>query len=618
MSNIKAKEAPKGDPTRIGNMRPSHLVTTAGIGAVIDLPSMSVVMRGTDSWSAVRQETIDEPRLLAEVRRALGDQVASLRSAPWDPLADDDAWTRVGVPVTPFPGWVRCPACFRLGTLHGTAQFTIVHRWGRRPDLAKVVHSGCSKQGNVAAVKRRACVPARFLAVCGRGHLDDFPYVEYVHANAPNGLCSAPNLRMRDSASTLQPIVSISCDTCDASANIQKASGKDGSDNLPLCRGRHPHLQTFEACGDSLRMIVLGASNLWFSVTASALHLPQSEGLDQVVADHWDVLSETPQVILSQIISGMDALRALRDFDADDVWQAIEKRRNAGPAEPKEDVDLLDAEWNLLSRPTTESQDEDFRAIPNSDVPRGYSRLLDQVVRVSRLREVQALLGFTRLNSPERRQLNPSNLVKLRNGPTQWVPAVEKRGEGIFLEFDEANVASWEAQADMHPRVEALRGAYRTLLNSLGRWPDPNFPAARILLLHTLSHLLIRQVSLDCGYSSASIRERLYLGRPGARTAGLLLSTAASDSEGTLGGLVSLGETKHLKRLLDAAMSDAQRCSSDPLCSEHVPHPGSTTLHLAACHACLFVSETSCEMNNQWLDRGAYVDFGGNEMSFAL
>lgn len=612
------KSDAKGEPTRIGNMRPSHLVTTAGIGAVVDLPSMSVVMRGTDAWSSVRQEVIDEPRLLTEVRRALGNQVSALRSAPWDPQADDDAWTRVGVPVTPFPGWVRCPVCFRLGTLHGTAQFTVVHRFGRRPDLAKVVHSGCPKQGNVAAARRRACVPARFLVVCGRGHLDDFPYVEFVHADQPNNTCSAPNLKMRDSASTLQPIVTISCDTCNAKANIQKASGRDGSANLPMCRGRHPHLQIFEPCGDPLRMIVLGASNLWFSVTASALHLPQTGGLDQIVDDHWDILGAAPQVILAQIIAGMESLRELRDIPVDVVWHAIEKRREAKPGEPQGETDLLDAEWALLSSPTTETQDEDFRAVPNSGVPLGYSNLLRQVVRVPRLREVQALLGFTRLNAPERRELRPQNLVQLRNGHTQWVPAVEKRGEGIFLEFDEARVTSWEIQAEQHPGVIALRAAYRTLMNSLGRSPDPNFPAARTLLLHTLSHLLIRQVSLDCGYSSASIRERLYLGRPGARTAGLLLSTAASDSEGTLGGLVSLGETKHLTRLLESAMDDARRCSSDPLCSEHVPQPESATLHLAACHACLFVSETSCEMNNQWLDRGVYIDFDGNGLPFPL
>lgn len=608
----------KGEPTRIGNARPSHLVTTVGIGAVVDLPAMSVVVRGTDSWSATRQEVILEPRLLDEVRRVLGNQVLALRTAPWDPSADDDPWTRVGVPVNPFPGWVRCPACFRLGPLHGTNQFTVVHRWGRRPDLAKIVHSGCTKQHTRPDAKKRACVPARFLVVCDSGHLDDFPYVEFVHANSGNGPCSAPKLRMRDSASTLQPLVTISCESCDAVANIQKASGRDGSENLPLCRGRHPHLQRFEPCGNSLRMIVLGASNLWFSVTASALHLPQTGGVEETVAQHWEVLGELPKIVLAQVIGGMDALRSLRDIPIDHLWDVIEKRRNSGADAPADQTDLLDAEWALLSRPTTDKQDDDFRATPNDAVPQGYSNLIDQVVRVSRLREVQALVGFTRLNSPERRDLQPRNLVRLRNGPADWLPAVEKRGEGIFLEFSEDRIRQWEGEAEQHPRINALRDAYRGWMQSIGQTPDPNIPVARTLLLHTMSHLLIRQVSLECGYSSASIQERLYLGRPGARTAGLLLSTAASDSEGTLGGLVSLGETRHLKRLLDLAMRDAQRCSSDPLCSDHIPTAESRTLHLAACHACLFISETSCETNNKWLDRGVLVDLNQDGPVFPL
>lgn len=608
----------KGDPTRIGNVRPSHLVTTAGIGAVVDLPAISVVVRGTDSWSAVRQEVILEPRLLDEVRQVLGNQVISLRSAPWDPRADNDPWTRVGVPVTPFPGWVRCPACFRLGPLHGTHQFTVVHRWGRRPDLAKIVHSGCGKQGNRPDARKRACVPARFLVVCDSGHLDDFPYVEFVHANSGDGPCSAPNLRMRDSASTLQPLVTISCDSCNATANIQKASGRDGSANLPLCRGRHPHLQRFEVCGNPLRMIVLGASNLWFSVTASALHLPQNGGVEDTVAQHWDLLGELSKSVLPAVIGGMDALRSLRDVPFDHLWDVIERHRITGTDAAEDKKDLLGAEWALLSRPTTDKQDEDFRAIPNNDVPQGYTNLIDQVVRVSRLREVQALVGFTRLNAPERQDLQPRNLVRLRNGPADWVPAVEKRGEGIFLEFDENRIRRWETDAEHHPRIEKLRDAYRGWMHAVGQTPDPDIPVARTLLIHTISHLLIRQVSLDCGYSSASIQERMYLGRPGDRTAGLLLSTAASDSEGTLGGLVSLGETKHLKRLLDSALWDAQRCSSDPLCSDHIPTEESRTLHLAACHACLFVSETSCEMNNKWLDRSVLVDLSRDGLAFPL
>ena len=130
--------------------------------------------------------------------------------------------------------------------------------------------------------------------------------------------------------------------------------------------------------------------------------------------------------------------------------------------------------------------------------------------------------------------------------------------------------------------------------------------------------MLIRQVALECGYSSASLRERMYLGTPEQPTAGVLLSTAASDSEGTLGGLVSLGQRRFLKRLLDQAFYDALRCSSDPLCAENVPIDPSADLHVAACHACLFASETSCESGNRWLDRAVLVDLTGDGFAFPL
>ncbi|MEJ7630527.1 MAG: hypothetical protein WKF54_13125, partial [Nocardioidaceae bacterium] len=149
------------DPTRIGQLRPSHLVSTSGVGAVVDLPAISVVVRGLDAWSAERQDVIVEPRLLHEVRRVVGDSVRTLRSAPWDPRASDDPWTRVGVPVTPFPGWVRCPRCFRLGPVYGSQQFTLIHRYGRRPDLAKIVHAQCQNQTQTRDANKRRCVPAR-------------------------------------------------------------------------------------------------------------------------------------------------------------------------------------------------------------------------------------------------------------------------------------------------------------------------------------------------------------------------------------------------------------------------------------------------------------------------
>jgi hypothetical protein len=607
------------DPTRIGQARPSHLISITGVGAIVDLPSMSVIVRGLDAWNPERQETVFEPRLLDTVRGVLGPQVRALRHAPWDPSESDDPWTRVGVPVTPFPRWVRCPRCYRLGPLDPPGQFELVHRWGRRPDLAKIVHAQCPRQNNRMA-NRRACVPARFMVVCERGHLDDFPYVEFIHVHRDAGPCDGPQLSLSDAASTLGPQVTVKC-VCGASRNLQEAAGKQGQQKLPACRGRHPHLQRFTpGCDASLRLIVLGASNLWFGVTASALHLPQGQTVEDLVVAHWEILGAQPtSEVVQAIIDGMDALRGLRGFQIDDVWECIEKLRGAGgPSADAPSGSLRDAEWALLRRPTTERQDMDFRAKATGANPPGYERLIDQVVQVSRLREVRALLGFTRLSAPDREELTPAQRVSLSRGTVDWVPAVEQRGEGIFLQLREDLVASWVSSVNDADRFEALRVAHRRWAADRGLPPRGDFPVARFTLIHTFSHMLIRQVALECGYSSASLRERLYLGTPEEQTAGVLLSTAASDSEGTLGGLVALGEPRHLERLLGEAFAAAEHCSSDPLCAEHVPSFPSTALHCAACHACLFVSETSCEAGNRWLDRAVLVDLTDDGFAFRV
>ena len=605
-------------PTVIGQARPSHLITTGGVGSIIDLPAMTVIVRGLDAWSPERAEVIVEPRLLDQVRRNLGSQVRAMRRAPSDPAAADDPWTKVGVPVSPFPRWVRCPRCFRLGPLDPPGQFELVHRWGRRPDLAKWVHSTCPNQTQTRASNRKSCLPARFLVACDAGHLDDFPYIEYVHRGLP---CAGPKLTLSDSSSTLGPRVQVRCAECGQSRSIQEAAGRDGWRSLPLCRGRHPHIQRFDPCGAPLRLMVLGASNLWFSVTASALHLPQDRTVASLVADNWDVLeTQTSPEVVQILVDRIDQLRALRNASIEQIWAAIEEKR-AADASPAPDATasggLLDAEWDLLSRPTTDRQDDDFRAEP-VDVPPGYESLLDQVVCLPRLREVRALLGFTRILAPERRSLQPIGTLPLSLGSTQWVPAVDQRGEGLFLELREDAVSAWEKEVADHPHIEALASAYRRWSTNRGRDLDVGIPIPRYLLIHTLSHLLIREIALECGYSSASVRERIYIGEPGRRYAGLLLSTAANDSEGTLGGLVALGQPVHLGRLLKQALESAERCSTDPLCVEHVPDDTSDSLHAAACHACLFASETTCEANNRWLSRAVIVDVTGDGLAFPL
>jgi Domain of unknown function (DUF1998) len=196
----------------------------------------------------------------------------------------------------------------------------------------------------------------------------------------------------------------------------------------------------------------------------------------------------------------------------------------------------------------------------------------------------------------------------LAREPARWVPCTEVRGEGIFLRLDGDLLADWEERYRASGRPQRLweaHGAWRTRrhLDPQGGWPG-----VRYVLLHSLAHALIRELALECGYGASSIRERIYSVRPDAPDmAGVLLYTAAADSEGTLGGLVSLGEPQQLARLLGQALDRARLCSSDPLCSEHDPNADGS-VHHAACHACQFASETSCERGNRFLDRAALVD----------
>jgi len=600
-------------PTRIGNARPSQLMTSAGVGAVVDLPGMSVVVRGLEAWGGGGMP-ISEPRLLAQVQRALpAARITSLRAAPCDPATADDPYTSVGVPVTTFPRWLRCPACHQLLPIDGVDQLELHHRWGRRPDLAKWVHKHCPNQAALAVSKRRACIPARFLVACLRGHLDEFPYVDFVH-RATQQPCPGAQLEMRDAGSVLGPRVTVSCSAgCGSRRNISEAAGTKGVANLPSCRGRHPHLQAFEHCGEPLKLMVLGASNMWFNVSLSALHLPDDDPIAVAVSEQWDILSHLPAEGLGQVVVGMPALHALSELSTDQLAAAVaaERQRRTEADEEETPSGLLHAEWELFSHPTTTQRDDDFLAVPTPP-PHEYRDLLHNVVQVERLREVQASLGFTRIDAPSRGDPQPQHCAPIAASRVGWVPAVERRGEGIFLQLDESLVAEWCHRVVDHPDINALRSAYGRWRDNRDMDPDPAFPVARYLLVHTLSHLLLRQVALECGYSSASIRERLYVGAPDEPTAGILLSTAASDSEGTLGGLVALGEARFLGRLLGQAFDDADTCSSDPLCAERLPESPSDQLHAAACHACLFVSETSCEVGNRWLHRGVLVNLGND------
>lgn len=630
---------------RVGSIRPSAMLYTNGIGATVDLPHLSVMPHGLDAWEPIYArrpgppEVIAEPRLLELVRAHLGSQVAELRKPPWAPEERGHAGGEaidLGIPGRIFPQWLRCTGCNLLAPVsHEQFAYVNVNRF--RPDQAQFLHRNCTGWGGDGKrtsrkPKDQPAVPARYLIACTNGHLDEFPYGPWVHRGKPCAKARIPQLRMREWKSNIGPDVQIMCVSCGSSRGMLEATGPKAVDKLPRCRGRHAHLDAFYACDQAGRLMMLGAANQWFASTLGLLALPREEATS--AADVIPLLLTLPQTLLAGVtvkdavpmfkmaVGAQAQTDALDDVDDEVLWQAIEQIKIGG-ATPKvvsaerraDPLTVLAPEWAVLTderKYTRHSGSMDFRAV-RRDVPSDLSSIVSSVVAVEKLKKVNAFIGFTRIDALDRIDDASARVAPLnRTGRPTWVAATEDRGEGVFLQFDEAVVAAWEQQVLQLPVWDAFREAHR--INFRRRTsktagdidPDSRFPAPRYWAIHTLSHLLIREAAMSSGYGSASLTERIYAwpaGEGREPAAGLLITTTASDSEGTLGGLVDLARPEKLARLVAGALRRGERCSSDPICSHRLPADKEEFLHGAACHFCLFVSETSCERTNRFLDR---------------
>lgn len=595
--------------TRLGELRPSQLLYTYGVGSVIDLPHLSALVMGLEDWDVSRCKPIREDRLLAEVQKRMGDQVVALRLPPIREeeslglqRAFDDS-DLVGAPVAPFPRWLRCPLCHLLAPIDSDL-FSLKVAPGR-PDRAKFVHTNCNK----AKTKPPAVLPARFLMACEAGHLDDFPWSWFVHKGQKS--CRGALQLTEHGVSGEAADVFVKCRECGDERSMVDAFGLQA--DMPQCRGRRPHLRDFEEnpCEAPRRAILLGASNSWFAVTLTALYVPTrtDDQVVQDVEDNWDLLGDVSSLDVLKFLRTQGQLKGLAKHDDVLLWGAIQKRRELGAKQTTKD--LKRPEWEVLTRPKRARAAADFQ-LRGVDVPARYSKWLSKVVLVERLREVTAVTGFTRIASPRdfAEADVPSKVVApLSRKPPTFVPAVDVRGEGIFLQFDETQLAAFcDANVERERELRVAHEAWRRRRHIEPY--DGGFPGLRYAVLHSFSHALMRALALECGYSAASLKERIYASDDGdgPPMAGVLIYTSAPDAEGTLGGLVRLGEPAELERHVTRALRQQGLCSSDPLCADHKPDNDGTSLHGAACHACLFAPETSCERGNKYLDRSLLVD----------
>ena len=636
-----AEEGVVKNRAKVGSARPSSLLYTYGPGAIMDLPNFSVMPAGLGDWEPIWKRrphvpTVVEPRLLNVVRLHLGPQVDSLRPFPWQPkrMGMSSEGSDLGIPSRVFPQWLRCTGCDYLGPL---PRFNYTNTHPFRPDLAQFTHKNCpGRHGNSNRKSGSPAVPAQHLLTCTNGHLDEFPYSIWVHRGKKCSEAELPDLKMRDANVGKSVGSIIACASCGQTRGMAEAQGSVGREKLPqVCRGRHPHLNAFDnQCDARPALIMMGASNLWFASTQSVIVMPRTDAEEQeVLADKLRLHLGVERV--ERYAHDLETLRDVADGkvdlgDVNDAALAAAVADVLAPVDSEEErheklavwdpVDLLVPEWRYLQKPALFPQQQNGTGLMVTEMQRdpNLPPKISRVVAVNQMKKINAVLGFTRLDEMDRVNDLVSRLVKLtRSGKPTWIPATEDRGEGIFLQLDLDAVASWESSILSTTLWQAHRAAHRR--NFQRRFsetakrvdPDDRLPSPRYWLLHTLSHALIREMAMSSGYGAASLTERIYgwSGSPQREAAaGLLICTTASDSEGTLGGLVALSEPARLHGLLLSAMRRASRCSSDPVCAVRTPSDPEDFLHGAACHCCSFASETSCEKANRFLDRRFLLD----------
>ncbi|MFD7066828.1 DrmB family protein [Streptomyces sp. NPDC059913] len=580
---------------RRGAVRRAQAITTYGVGALIAVDHESFVVSGLDGadehWNADEAPRIHERRLA---------RILDVEHFRLPPASEDSS--RDGIRVRRFPLMHSCPECNELRS----------HRAFNPPP-------GRSVCGTCEA----GLVPSRFVIACEAGHLDEFPYWQWVHRGAGRGTSSQGQcggtltLRSSGSSSSLRSIrVSCSCGVPEVSmeGSFRRSALKD----LGLrCRGTRPWLGTAvpaEPCGLTPRTLQRGSSAVWQPVLKSALSIPPwSDGRADPLAPYWAQLrtlnSRAEVGMCLRVVFGgecpvpldevMELLAAEQEEDAEsDETLTFDHRYRA----------LRNKEYERLRAGNDErehSRDEQFVC----ETPLGDPTALGSLgvtgpMLVKKLREVRALKAFTRLADPD--STTEADEAALSTAPLNWLPAMEVRGEGVFLRLAEEPLADWEKLAAVTARTERIRRAHQGVMEQRSSDParvQPSPATPRMVLLHTLAHVLINEWSLDAGYPAAALRERLYSGE---EMAGLLIYTATSDSAGSLGGLVAQGEPERLAATLRSAIRRSSWCSADPLCVE-AEASGTDGVNLAACHACVLLPETSCEHNNALLDRALLI-----------
>jgi hypothetical protein len=585
-------------------LRRAHLISPLGVGSIIEFPrDESLMTAGLDTWPLAREACPPEWKIVEERLQArLG--VSHFRLPP------DYREPMFGVrhalqkiPCVRFPRWHYCPRCGYMEKLPLFSE--------RRRCPGPLYAKGSSCQNDRW---KKFLVPSRFVCVCEAGHIEDFPFAEWVHKGPASDSC-----RLRfDTANSASSVfgMKISC-SCGAERNLAGIlTNPQVLQSVKSCSGARPWLGESEGadgCGYDLHVVEKGASNLYFSQIYSALYLPQwKDSVDrrivEVLENNWAFLEKRRQGkgFRREAIEDLAELKAV---DAAKLLAAAEERlretQNSGQI--LTDEAFRRAEYDaILSESGGDNQDFSVSKITAHLYQSPVKDFFESIVLVNKLRETRVLAGFSRWFPEDGRDLATHKRDLALDARLDWLPATVVRGEGVFFHFDSARLDEWCRRAPVQKRVTPLLAKFAQAREA--RRLPPRALHARFVMLHTFAHLIINQFSYECGYGASSLRERIYCNveNPAQPMNGVLIYTAAGDCEGSMGGLVRAGRPGHLETIVQSALLGAQWCSSDPVCVQSAGQ-GPDGCNLAACHCCALLAETSCEEGNRLLDRALVV-----------
>lgn len=615
-------------------VRRSQLIAPFGVGSMIVVQGgVGLLTAGLDHWYKREDGTtgVAEDEYIIEewrLQRLLGVDHFRLPPDYREPWQYDGTVPNIGltVPFHRFPRWHFCPWCDRLD---------------ERP-LSEHGRPKCPECGHYLFQ-----VP--FVSMCEAGHLQDFPWREWVHRQrfpACDGI-----LRLKATGSASLSGQRVTCDKCGAKRSLSQitSANPDGSTYLSknltddkdefFCPGHLTWLgeDVTEECTAHLRGSLRSAANVYFAHVRSSIYLPR--GNQSVPDELINLLSNpsisTPLKIVLDALGGIEVagnleravdgitqqVRYAPKFDIYDRDQIIKAARIAFGTQGDIENKNSDDDFFMTEEDFRREEYMVLREIINEELLRikkanlkeydhDIAQYFSRVMLIDKLRETRALTGFSRVFVTNEQTLSERKAILRKNESPRnnWLPAYKVYGEGIFFEFDEKQLSEWEQRPEIVSRIQKLDRRYRKVQQNR-RLRDQQI-TPRFVLLHTFAHILMNRLTFECGYSSAALKERLYVSNDiGSPMSGVLIYTADGDAEGTMGGLVRMGKQGYIESVIKHAFQDATWCSADPVCTEigGGGGQGPDSCNLAACHNCALVPETACEQFNRFLDRVVVV-----------